>query len=127
MVFDYKFLDQTYAVQYAAEMRVSTLSKYFAGIAILISCLGLFGLATFNAERRKKEISIRKVHGQSAVQILLMLSGEFAKPVLLSVMIAIPIAYMLAKDWLAGLPTFLCTFGIPGWLYSTVSCNVNSG
>jgi putative ABC transport system permease protein len=102
MVFDYKFLDQTYAVQYAAEMRVSTLSKYFAGIAILISCLGLFGLATFNAERRKKEISIRKVHGQSAVQILLMLSGEFAKPVLLSVMIAIPIAYLLAKDWLAG-------------------------
>ncbi len=102
MVFDYKFLDQTYAVQYAAEMRVSTLSKYFAGIAILISCLGLFGLATFNAERRKKEISIRKVHGQSAVQILLMLSGEFAKPVLLSVMIAIPIAYLLAKDWLSG-------------------------
>jgi len=102
MVFDYKFLDQTYAAQYAAEMRVSTLSKYFAGIAILISCLGLFGLATFNAERRKKEISIRKVHGQSAAQILIMLSGEFAKPVILSVMIAIPIAYLLAKDWLAG-------------------------
>ena len=51
--FDYKFLDQTYASQYAAEQRVSTLAKYFAGLAILISCLGLFGLATFNAERRK--------------------------------------------------------------------------
>ena len=101
-VFDYKFLDQTYAAQYAAEMRVSTLSKYFAGIAILISCLGLFGLATFNAERRKKEISIRKVHGQSAAQILLMLSGEFAKPVLLSVMIATPVAFLLARDWLSG-------------------------
>jgi hypothetical protein len=102
MDFDYKFLDDTYAAQYAAEERVSTLAKYFAGLAILISCLGLFGLATFNAERRRKEISIRKVLGQSVTQVTVMLSGEFAKLVLVSIIIALPIAYLLANNWLSG-------------------------
>ncbi len=100
--FDYKFLDQTYAAQYASEQRVSTLSKYFAGIAILISCLGLFGLAAFNAARRRKEISIRKVLGQSASQVTLMLSSEFAKPVMISIVLALPMAYLLVDNWLSG-------------------------
>ncbi|WP_422082905.1 ABC transporter permease [Ulvibacterium sp.] len=100
--FDYKFLDETYAAQYAAEQRVSILAKYFAGLAILISCLGLFGLATFNAERRRKEISIRKVLGQSATQVTLMLSSEFAKLVLIAMLIALPIAYILVGNWLSG-------------------------
>ncbi|MEM9143125.1 MAG: ABC transporter permease [Bacteroidota bacterium] len=102
MDFDYKFLDETYAAQYAAEQRVSTLAKYFAGMAILISCLGLFGLAAFNAERRRKEISIRKVLGQSAAQVTVMLSSEFAKLVLLAILIALPLAYLLIKNWLSG-------------------------
>ena len=102
MDFDYKFLDQTYAAQYAAEQRISTLAKYFAGLAILISCLGLFGLATFNAERKRKEISIRKALGQSATQITLMLSSEFAKPVLISIVISLPIAYLLLNEWILG-------------------------
>ncbi len=100
--FDFKFLDDTYAAQYASEQRVSTLAKYFAGLAILISCLGLFGLATFNAQRRRKEISIRKVLGQSAAQVTLMLSGEFAKLVLIAMLIALPIAYFLTSNWLSG-------------------------
>jgi ABC-type antimicrobial peptide transport system permease subunit len=100
--FDYKFLDETYAAQYAAEQRVSSLAKYFAGLAILISCLGLFGLATFNAERRRKEISIRKVMGQSAAQVTFMLSSEFAKLVLIAMLIALPIAYILVSNWLSG-------------------------
>ena len=100
--FNYKFLDDTYALQYASEQRVSTLAKYFAGLAIIISCLGLFGLATFNAERRRKEISIRKVLGQSATKVTLMLAGEFAKPVLTSRIIALPIAYLLVTNWLSG-------------------------
>ena len=98
---DYKFLDDTYETQYIAEQRVSTLSKYFAGLAILISCLGLFGLAKFNAERRRKEISIRKVLGQTAAQVTIMLSSEFAKLVLFAIVLALPISYLLTKDWLS--------------------------
>ena len=100
--FEYEFLDDNYKALYESEQQVATLSKYFAGMAILISCLGLFGLAIFTAERRKKEISIRKVLGQSASQVTVMLSSEFAKLVLLSILIALPIAYLLASNWLSG-------------------------
>ncbi|RKN80280.1 ABC transporter permease [Ulvibacterium marinum] len=100
--FDFRFMDQDYEALYAAETRVAVLSKYFAGLAILISCLGLFGLAVYTTERRRKEIGIRKVLGQSAVQVVAMLSGDFAKLVLVSILIAFPIAYLLANDWLSG-------------------------
>ncbi|WP_281988626.1 ABC transporter permease [Aquimarina aggregata] len=100
-VFEYSFLDADFQKQYAAEQQVGSLSKYFAGLAILISCLGLFGLAMYTAERRRKEISIRKVLGQSASQVTVMLSGEFTKLVLIATGIAIPIAYLLASNWLS--------------------------
>ncbi len=99
---EYRFLDEDFQAMYTAENRVSALSRYFAGLAILISCLGLFGLATFTAERRRKEISIRKVLGQSATQVIIMLSSEFAKLVLVSILIALPMAYMLTRNWLSG-------------------------
>ncbi|MGI9552660.1 MAG: ABC transporter permease [Aurantibacter sp.] len=102
IAFDFRFLDSDYQALYESEKRVATLSKYFAGLAVLISCLGLFGLATFTAERRRKEISIRKVLGQSAAQVTVMLSSEFAKLVLVSISIALPIAYLLAGNWLSG-------------------------
>lgn len=100
--FDFRFLDNQYQELYVSEQRVAVLSKYFAGLAILISCLGLLGLAAFTAERRRKEIGIRKVLGQSATQVTVMLSGEFAKLVLVAVVIALPIAYLLANNWLSG-------------------------
>ncbi|MEO1010440.1 MAG: ABC transporter permease [Bacteroidota bacterium] len=100
--FDFKFLDTDYQALYSAEQRVAALSQYFAGLAILISCLGLFGLAMFTAERRRKEISIRKVLGQNAAQVTVMLSGEFAKLVLVAILIALPMAYILAQNWLSG-------------------------
>lgn len=100
--FNFRFLDNQYQELYVSEQRVSTLSKYFAGMAILISCLGLFGLAIFTAERRRKEISIRKVLGQSATQVTVMLSSEFAKLVLVSILVALPISYILANNWLSG-------------------------
>ena len=100
--FDFSFLDSKYQALYTAEQQVATLSKYFAGLAILISCLGLFGLATFTAERRRKEISIRKVLGQTVTQVTVMLSGEFAKLVLIAILIALPIAYILVDNWLSG-------------------------
>ena len=99
--FDFKFFDDDYQTLYASENRITSLSEYLAFLAIIISSLGLLGLAMFTAERRKKEISIRKVLGQSAVQVTAMLSGEFAKLVLIAILIAIPIAYILANNWLS--------------------------
>jgi ABC-type antimicrobial peptide transport system permease subunit len=99
-VFEYKFLDEDYQAQYAAEKRVSILSRYFAGLAILISCLGLFGLAAFTAQRRTKEIGIRIVHGSTVSGIVRLLSGEFTKLVLLSVLIALPLSYFITNNWL---------------------------
>jgi len=98
--FDYKFLDQEYQAQYNAERRVATLSKYFAGLAVLISCLGLFGLASFTAERRQKEIGIRKVLGSSVFGIVYLLSSEFTKIVFIAILIALPASYFLTKHWL---------------------------
>ncbi|MFP2995211.1 FtsX-like permease family protein [Spongiivirga sp. MCCC 1A20706] len=99
--FDYSFMDANYNKLYAAENRVAQLSDFFAVLAIIISSLGLFGLATFTAERRKKEISIRKVLGQSIGQVTVMLSSEFVKLVLIAICIALPISYLLAVDWLS--------------------------
>lgn len=98
--FDYRFQDQEYAKQYESEQRVATLSGYFASIAILISCLGLFGLATFTAERRLKEIGIRKALGSSSANIVMLLSGDFTRLVFLSIMIGIPVSYWLLDNWL---------------------------
>lgn len=98
--FEYKFQDQEYAKQYAAEQRVASLSFYFATMAILISCLGLFGLAAFTAERRLKEIGIRKALGSSSTSIVLLLSGDFTIMVLISIAIGLPISYYLLDEWL---------------------------
>ena len=98
--FHYSFLDQNYDRLYASEARVASLSQYAAGMAILISCLGLLGLAAFTAQRRTKEIGIRKVLGASAYQIVRMLSTDFTKLVLIAICIALPLSYLLAKQWL---------------------------
>lgn len=98
--FDYQFQDQEYAKQYQAEQRVATLSGYFASIAIVISCLGLFGLATFTAERRLKEIGIRKALGSSSGNIVLLLSGDFTRMVLVSIGLGIPVSYFMLSMWL---------------------------
>ncbi|MEM8848163.1 MAG: FtsX-like permease family protein [Bacteroidota bacterium] len=102
LAFDFQFLDTQYEQLYLSEQRVASLSKYFALLAILISCLGLFGLATFTANLRKKEINIRKVLGQTTSQAFVMLSSEFVKLVLVAIFFTLPIAYMLAKNWLSG-------------------------
>jgi ABC-type antimicrobial peptide transport system permease subunit len=98
--FNFKFLDQDYQSLYIADQRVSALSKYFAGLAIIISCLGLFGLASYTAERKTKEIGIRKVLGASVSGVVGLLSGEFIKLVLLANFIAWPIAWYLTNKWL---------------------------
>lgn len=95
-----KFLDKDFQAQYIAETRVSVLSRYFASIAVIISCLGLFGLALFTAERRLKEIGIRKVLGASELNIVYTLSKDFAKPVFFAILIALPISYVMTRYWL---------------------------
>lgn len=98
--FEYRFLDEDYQALYLAEQQVGSLSKYFAGLSILISCLGLLGLAAFTAERRIKEIGIRKVLGASEWKIIELLSGDFAKMVLVAIVVALPVSYYATKHWL---------------------------
>jgi len=100
--FTYRFLDDDYQALYASERRVATLSKYFAGLAILISCLGLFGLASFTAERRVKEIGIRKILGASNAGIVYLLSGEFTKMVIAAIVISLPVSWYVTSQWLEG-------------------------
>jgi putative ABC transport system permease protein len=99
-VLDYKFLDQDFQAQYVSENRVAVLSRYFSTLAVVISCLGLFGLATFTAERRLKEIGIRKVLGASEMSIIMILSKDFTKPVIGAILIALPLSYIMTKYWL---------------------------
>ena len=111
---DYRFLDQEYQAQYVAEQRVSVLSRYFAGIAILISCLGLFGLAAFTAERRLKEIGIRKTLGATDLGIVRLLSADFTRMVLIGITIALPISYFVANKWLEG---FVYRIDLEWWFF----------
>jgi len=98
--FDYTFLDYEYQIQYAAEQRVSTLSKYFAILTIIISCLGLFGLSIFTIQKKTREIGIRKILGSSDLGIIQLLSREFTKPVLTAIGIALPFGFFVTSKWL---------------------------
>ncbi len=100
--FEYRFLDDDFQAMYVAEKRVATLSRYFGGLAVLISCLGLFGLAAFTAERRFKEIGIRKVLGATVSGLVLLLSADFLKLILVAVLIAFPLAGWVTNQWLHG-------------------------
>ncbi|MEQ8926831.1 MAG: FtsX-like permease family protein [Fulvivirga sp.] len=99
--FNYEFMDGKFKQQYQAENQVASISVYFAAIAIIISCLGLFGLASFNAEVRRKEIGIRKVLGASSAKIISLLTGEYMKTVALALIIAIPLSYYTGQYLLA--------------------------
>jgi len=116
---DYKYLDQDYQAQYVAEKRVSNLSRNFAWLAILISCLGLFGLAAFSAERRIKEIGLRKINGASSLSIVCLLSTDFIKIILLSILIALPISYLITKSWL---DSFAYKTLLSWWIFVLAGC-----
>lgn len=98
--FDYKFVDTEYAAKFSSEERVGKLSSFFAGLAVFISCLGLFGLASFVAEQRTKEIGVRKVLGASILQLWTLLSKDFVFLVVISFFIAAPLAYYFMNNWL---------------------------
>ncbi len=100
--FDYQFVDVQHAMKFASEERIGKLSGVFAVLAIFISCLGLFGLASFVAEQRTKEIGIRKVLGASVTNLWKMLSKDFVFLIIISNIITIPIAYYTLGNWLKG-------------------------
>ena len=99
--FDYHFVDETYGQKFASEERIGKLALLFAALSIFISCLGLFGLASFMAEQRTKEIGIRKVLGASVLNLWQLLSKDFVGLVLVASLLSIPIAYYYLSNWLA--------------------------
>jgi ABC-type antimicrobial peptide transport system permease subunit len=98
--FEYSFTDDEFAKKFSNENQIGQLAGIFAGLSIFISCLGLFGLASFMAERRTKEIGIRKVVGASVFNLWKMLSKDFVILIVISCAIAIPIAYYFLAGWL---------------------------
>jgi ABC-type antimicrobial peptide transport system permease subunit len=102
--FEYKFIDEEYARKFQNEQFIGILAGIFAGLTIFISCLGLFGLATYMAENRIKEIGVRKVLGASVTGITTLLSKDFLKLVIVSFFIAAPVAWWAMNAWLKDYP-----------------------
>ncbi|MBT1700245.1 ABC transporter permease [Fulvivirgaceae bacterium PWU4] len=100
--FEYFFLENNLEQLYKAENKMSTITLIFSGLSILVACLGLFGLSTYTAEQRKKEMSIRKVLGSSDTEIFMLFSKDFFSLILIANVVAFPLAYFLLKQWLAG-------------------------
>ncbi len=98
--FEYEFVDDTFNAMFRSEKLMGNLSKIFAVLAVIISCLGLFGLSIFTAEQRRKEIGVRKVLGASVSGIVNLLSKDFLKLVFISILIAIPLAWYAMQNWL---------------------------
>lgn len=119
--FDYKFVDDAYAVKFAAELRIGQLAGFFAAFAIFISLLGLFGLAAFMAERRTKEIGIRKVLGASILQVWTLLSKEFILLAALAFVIAAPVAYYFMDQWLEN---YSYRIQISLWIFAIVAMGI---
>jgi putative ABC transport system permease protein len=116
--FEYSFLDDDFVKNYAAETRLAGIVNYFTIIAILISCLGLFGLATFSAEQRTKEIGIRKVLGASMANIVGLLSKDFLKLVIVAIVLASPLAWWGMNKWLQD---FAYRIDIGWWVFAVAA------
>ena len=114
--FEYRFMDDDFDNLYKGERKIAELITIFTSMSILISCLGLFGLATFMAEQRTKEIGIRKVLGASLAGITTLLSKDFLKLVLVAVVIATPAAYYVANQWLQG---FAYRISLEWWVFAS--------
>lgn len=113
--FSYFFMDSEYDKQYKADDRFQRVFGALTGFAILISCLGLFGLAQFTVSKRTKEIGIRKVIGASTTNLVVLLSKDFIRTVLVSILIGLPITYFLVKNWLAN---YAVRIDLSWWLFA---------
>lgn len=116
--FEYNFLDEQFNKHYKDDIKQGNILTIFSGIAIFIACLGLFGLASYTAIKRTKEIGVRKVLGSSVQNIVLLLSKDLLKPVLLGTFIAIPTGYFMMDKWLQG---FAYRISIQWWMFAVAS------
>jgi putative ABC transport system permease protein len=112
--FEYSFLDQKFDQVYKTDIRQQTIITLFSGLAIFIACLGLFGLASFTTAKRIKEIGVRKVLGSSTQNIVLLLSKDLLKPVIIATIIAIPIGYYAMNNWLE---SFVYRTAMQWWVF----------
>jgi putative ABC transport system permease protein len=117
--FEFNFQDQKFDELYKTDLRQQTILFVFAGLAIFIACLGLFGLASFTAAKRTKEIGVRKVLGSSTGNIVVLLSKDLLKPVLIATCIAIPIGYTAMNNWLNN---FAYRTPLYWWIFVTAAC-----
>jgi len=115
--FDYKFVDQEFGKKFLTENLISRITNIFAGLAIFICCIGLAGLASFTIEKRIREIGIRKVMGATLQQLLLLISKDFLKLVLMAFLIATPVAWWFMNNWLEKYPDRI---SISIWLFCAV-------
>ena len=118
--FEFSFVDEQFNNKFLSEMLISKLSRVFASLAILISCLGLFGLAAYMAERRIKEVGIRKVLGASPVRITRLLSKDFLQLVVLSCLVAFPLAGWIMHSWLQG---YAYRIGMQWWVFAVAGAS----
>jgi ABC-type antimicrobial peptide transport system permease subunit len=119
--FEYSFTDQEFGKKFITEELISRLTNIFAGLAIFICCLGLAGLASFTIEKRIREIGIRKVVGASVEQILLLISKEFLRLVLLAFVIAVPLSWWAMHDWLQ---KYEYRVNISAWMFGVVGAAI---
>ena len=115
--FDYKFVDEEFGKKFLTETLISRITNIFAGLAIFICCIGLAGLASFTIEKRVREIGIRKVLGATLQQLLLLISKDFLKLVLIAFVIATPLAWWFMNNWLEKYPDRI---NISIWLFGAV-------
>jgi putative ABC transport system permease protein len=113
--FEYDFLDQEFNQHYKDDIKQGNILSIFSAIAIFIACLGLFGLASYTAIKRTKEIGVRKVLGSSVQNIVVLLSKDLLKPVLLGTLIAVPVGYYVMNKWLQG---FAYRTDIRWWMFA---------
>ena len=121
MPFEYQFVDQEFGRKFLSEELISKIITIFSGIAIFICCIGLAGLASFTIEKRFREIGIRKVLGASILQVLLLISKDFLKLVLIAFVLAVPFAYWRMNSWLE---TYTYHIDINFWLFVGVGATV---
>lgn len=112
--FEYTFLDEKFDLLYKKDLQQQSILTVFAGLAIFIACLGLFGLASFTANKRTKEIGVRKVIGSSTWNIVVLLSKDLLKPVIIATIIAIPIGYSVMNSWLEN---YAYRINISWWIF----------
>ncbi|MEM9857254.1 MAG: ABC transporter permease [Bacteroidota bacterium] len=116
--FDFFFLDDHYDQQYKSEIQFGKVFGLFAGLAIFIACLGLFGLASYMTAQRTKEIGVRKILGASLASVLSLLSKDFVRLILVSILFAIPVSWFVMDDWLSG---FANQINLSWWIFTAPS------